>query len=238
MDAPSHVRRRPYGEVDSSQQTLRRCRLPRVVQGMKRLGLLLLLGLAACDGVFSDPDHIQNGPMIDSNVVFTTSQKYRGGLLGGVEGADAICAEHAFEAGLDGEFKAWLSQLDNSAADRLTHSFRPYVLVDGTEVAESWSALLQFDLQHAIDLDEYGADLTTDGNFGNAVWTATRIDGQSLPWTPGGTPTSNPRLDCTLWSSIDGGVGMLGSWSATDTFWTSGSGISCTETARLYCFQQ
>lgn len=208
---------------------------------MKRLrrGLLPLLGLVACDGVFSDPHATQDAPSIDGQIVFTTSQQYRGGLLGGVEGADAICAEHASEAGLSGEFKAWLSQLGTSAADRLTHSARPYVLVDGTQVAGSWDDLLHFDLLHAIDRDEHGAGLVPDGSFGAVVWTATRIDGQAVPWTPGGTTTENPRRDCTLWSSIDGGVGMLGSWSATGTQWTStSSGILCTETARLYCFQQ
>jgi hypothetical protein len=213
---------------------------------MKRLqcGLLLILGLAACEGVSSNPQPTQDAPpqdapQIDGQIVFTTSTQYRGALLGGVEGADAICAGHASEAGLAGEFKAWLSQLDTSAADRLTHSTKPYVLVDGTEVAGSWDDLVRFDLLHAIDLDEHGAALPPDGTFSNAVWTATRTDGQAIPWTPGGTPTENPRLDCTLWSSMDGGVGMLGSWSATDVTWTAtSSGILCGETARLYCFQQ
>jgi hypothetical protein len=213
---------------------------------MKRMrsGLLLLLGLAACDGVFSDPEMIhlgptQDAPAIDGSIVFTTSQKYRGGLLGGVEGADAICADHASEAGLTGEFKAWLSQVGSSAADRLTHSTKPYILVDGTKVADSWDDLLRFDLLHPIDVDENGAKLTPEGSWGAPVWSATRVDGQAVPWTEGGTPTSNPRLDCTLWSSLDGGVGLLGSWSATDIFWTNTSGgILCNETARLYCFEQ
>lgn len=211
---------------------------------MKRMrcGLLLLLGLFGCDGVFRDPDMIhlgppQDAPVIDGQTVFTTSKQYRGGLLGGVEGADAICMELASQAGLAGEFKAWLSQLDTSAADRLTHSTKPYILVDGTKVADSWNALLQFDLQHAIDRDEFGATLALDGT--DAVWTSTRIDGQAFPWTPGGTPTENPRLDCTSWSSLDGGVGMLGSWTATEAAWTAtSSGIPCSESARLYCFEQ
>ena len=212
---------------------------------MKRLlrGLLPLLGLAACEGVFTDV-HVrgappQDAPPIAGKIVFTTSTQYRGGLLGGVEGADAICAEHASEAGLPGEFKAWLSQVGSSAADRLTHSTKPYVLVGGAKIADSWNDLLRFDLLHPIDRDEHGADLVPDTVRGDAVWTATRIDGQAYPWEPGGTPTSNPRKDCTLWSALDGGVGMLGSWSSTGTAWTStSSGMPCGETAPLYCFQQ
>ena len=206
---------------------------------MKRLhcGVVVILGLAACDGVWSDP-HTQGSQdaAVDGNIVFTTSKQYRGGLLGGVDGADAICADLASEAGLAGTFKAWLSQVDTSARDRLSHSTKPYVLANGTRVAGSWNELLQFDLEHAIDHDEYGATFS-DG--GLAVWTATRIDGESVPWTPGGTPTTNPRLDCTLWGSIDGGVGLIGSWRDTNTWWTAtSSGIGCTESARLYCFQQ
>ena len=210
---------------------------------MKRLrwGVLWILGLAACDGMFGDPHvtHPQDALQIDGKIVFTTSKQYRGGLIGGVEGADAICADHASEAGLAGEFKAWLSQVDSSAADRLTHSTKPYVLVNGTEVAGSWDDLLRSDLLHAIDRDEHGAALTSNGTAAAPVWTATRIDGRAVPWTPGGTTTENPRLDCTLWSSIDDGVGLLGAWSATNSAWTAtSSGILCSETARLYCFQQ
>jgi hypothetical protein len=187
--------------------------------------------------MYTDTDPPQQEPAIDGPIVFTTSERYRGGLLGGVGGADAICAQHASAAGLAGEFEAWLSQVGSSVADRMTHSSKPYVLVDGTQVAGSWDDLLRKDLDHAIDRDEHGAALAHDGS--ESVWSATRIDGQAMPWTPGGTPTDNPRLDCTLWGSIDDGVGMLGSWSATGAAWTAtSSGIPCSESARLYCFQQ
>lgn len=211
---------------------------------MKR-HLLIILGLTACDGVFSNPrkitpDATPDATLVDGSLVFTTSKKYRGGQLGGVEGADAICAGHASEAGLPGQFKAWISQNDNAAGTRLSHSTKPYVLVNRIDViADSYDDMLRFDLKHAIDHDEYGVALEPDGVFTHAVWTDTRIDAQPWPWTPGGTTTENPRLDCTLWNSLDGGVGLMGSWGSTDMTWTmTSSGASCTETARLYCFQQ
>lgn len=204
--------------------------------------LVPLASLAACSGVFTDPqghtgDVDAASPTLpNGTLVFTTSKLFRGGLLDGVAGADATCASQAAAAGLPGEFKAWLSDIEHDAADRLTHSTKPYVLVNGTIIANSWVELLQFDLQHAIDRDEHGTELAMDIPY---VWTGTRIDGRAYPWTPGGTTTSNPRLDCTLWSSIDGGVGIVGLWSATNMTWTdTSSGHVCTESAHLYCFQQ
>ena len=209
---------------------------------MKRVhcALLFAVGLAACDGVFTNPHNAApDATPIDGKRVFTTSQAYRGGLLGGVDGADAICADHASQVGLTGTFKAWLSQVGTNAADRFAHATKPYVLVGDIVVAGSWDQLLQFDLLHAIDRDEHGAAVVAETSNGDAVWTATRIDGLAVPWEPGGTTTTNPRLDCTLWASIDGGVGMLGFWTAKDSAWTSTStGISCTESAHLYCFEQ
>jgi hypothetical protein len=209
---------------------------------MKRM--LVLVGLAACDGVFSLPNAQPTGPLPDARptvtgqLVFATSQRYRGCLLGGVEGADAMCAQHAASAGLPGEFKAWLSQVGSSAADRLTHSTTPYVLVDGTKVADSWEDLVRFDLLHAIDQDEHGSPLHFLDPVEAAVWTYTALDGMAYPWTPGGTMTDNPRWDCAAWSSIDS-WGEVGFWNETGTFWTaSNSAHLCSETKRLYCFQQ
>jgi hypothetical protein len=205
---------------------------------MKRVaGLIAILSLGACDAYFATEQVNPDAAPIEGPIVFTTSKQYRGAFLSGVEGADALCAEHASAAGLSGEFKAWLSQLGTSAADRLTHSTRAYFLVDGTRVAASWDDLIRTDLLHAIDLDEHGVRLTPE--LGADVWTATMVDGREVPWEPGGTPTQNPRLDCALWSTLDEGVGLLGLWNATNYFWTAtSSGKFCGESARLYCFQQ
>ncbi len=229
--------------MNRSRNSLRGSCVARVVQGMKQRhgGLLLILALAACDGVFFDPHTTPDAlSPIDGKIVFTSSKRYRGGLLDGVQGADSICANLASTAGLTGDFKAWISQLGWSAADRLGHSPKPYILVDRTTtVANSWVDLVGSDLLHAIDHDEYGVALVPDSPNAVSVWTATQTDGSESPWTPGGTPTENPRRDCTLWSSFDTAVGMLGIWTETDRSWTaSSSGILCTETAHLYCFQQ
>ncbi|RZV49199.1 MAG: hypothetical protein EX268_19345, partial [Deltaproteobacteria bacterium] len=62
--------------------------------------------------------------------------------LRGIDGADAICAAQALAAGLEGEFKAWLSTIASPVADRVAQGSGPYVLVDGTRVADDWSDLV------------------------------------------------------------------------------------------------
>lgn len=52
--------------------------------------------------------------------------------LGGVGGADAICAAEAAAAGLEGTFLAWLSDATHSPKDRPPQSTGPYVLPDDT----------------------------------------------------------------------------------------------------------
>src|ERR1041384_401831 len=98
----------------------------------RRLALLSIAAAAACTGVYSEPSTPTPGPNPgptepppDGKLVFTTSKLYQGGYLGGVPGADAICRQHAADAGLPGKYKAWLSAFDNSVAARFTHSTKP-----------------------------------------------------------------------------------------------------------------
>lgn len=62
--------------------------------------------------------------------------------LGGIAGADALCAAQAMAGGLDGEFKAWLSTVSSPVSDRVTHASGPYVLVNGTRIADDWDDLV------------------------------------------------------------------------------------------------
>ena len=87
--------------------------------------------------------------------------------MGGIAGADAICASEADTAGLDGEFKAWLSTLSSAAADRLAQSSVPYVLVNRTRVADNWDDLTDGSIQAPINRDASGQIL------GGDVWTGT-----------------------------------------------------------------
>ena len=127
-----------------------------------------------------------------SKVVFASSGTYTGDL-GGIAGADATCGLLAFNVGLSGSFKAWLGGDDfDTGANPLrtfTNPLGPYVLVDGTQVAQSFTHLITGQLDSFIDLDEDGAPADD-----SSVWTGVLPDGR-----PNGS-------DCSDWTTADEGA--------------------------------
>lgn len=140
----------------------------------------------------------------------------------GVAGADAVCASEALAAGLGGTFKAWLSVAGNGPATRFTQAAGPYVMVGGTQIASSWSDLVDGTLAHGIDRNAHGSFVgTTD------VWTGT---------TTAGAPTTP---NCSSFTSGSGAVsGWCGRTTATNTGWTQFLTPSCDTPLHLYCFEQ
>jgi hypothetical protein len=171
-------------------------------------------------------------------VVFVSSALYDGNL-GGLSGADSKCQGLASAAGLAGTYKAWLSDSTTAAASRLTHATTPYVLADGTVVAQGWSQLVGGgDLLHAVTETESGGPAPV-GSFQCSpgeptVWTNTDPYGKRL--------TAN----CSDWTSNTVAPGFVGvANTALSPWWTedceSGPGlaqVTCADTAAIYCIQQ
>jgi hypothetical protein len=157
---------------------------------------------------------------VESRVVFVTPTLHNANI-GGLDGADQICASHAGAAGLEGEFKAWLSVATLSAAERLTHSNVPYVLVDGTTVANDWDDLVDRSLAAPINLDAEGVPR------GGDTWTGTLAIGDA--YTVG---------DCAAFTSNSGGNALCGSSGSTNAAWSQSATPSCSTALRLYCFEQ
>jgi hypothetical protein len=157
-------------------------------------------------------------------IVFLSSEEYTGNL-GGLEGADQICTDLALEAGLVGNFKAWLARgTDENPASRFVRSAEPYVLVDGTQIALDWDDLTDGEILAPINVDENGAHHSLD-----LVWTSAAADG-----------TSSGYQDCSGWTieqplPDSGGLGLN---TETDFHWTEQVGRACDETYALYCFEQ
>ena len=164
-----------------------------------------------------------------AKVIFASSDDTFTGNLGGVAGADATCNTLAANAGLSGNFKAWLGTFGSSPLSHFTHTSVPYVLTDGTQVARDFFQLISGVLENHIDLDENGDP--ADGDF---VWTGVEHDGRVNPsnetclsWTIGNTSESG-RFGRT------GDVGsqfLPGEW----TFIGNGP---CNLLRRIYCFEQ
>lgn len=103
------------------------------------------------------------------------SRMYSPGTFG-IDGADAICNQEAQEARLPWKksFHAWISDGVTSPSSRFNKDGR-FVLSSGTVIAESWDDLTDGTIQHPID------ETLFEGIKGDAVWTATKIDGTSHP---------------------------------------------------------
>jgi len=148
------------------------------------------------------------------------------GAFGGVSGADQLCAAAASSAALPGNYKAWISDALSSPANRFSRG-GPYILRDGTIIAQDWTELTSGHLRHPINLDATGR--LNAGDQYRYVWTNTAIDGTSF----GGS-------DCLDWSSSTG-TGTLGDAFSVTAEWTVSPNPAfpaCNYGHSLYCFQQ
>jgi len=141
--------------------------------------------------------------------------------LGGLDGADQLCVTQASDAGLEGDFKAWLSTRSLSVVDRLIHADGPYVLVDGTLVANDWDDLVDGSIQAPINLDANG-ELR-----GGDTWTGTLATGASY--------TTD---DCAGFTSGSDGTALCGTSASTSATWTQNITPVCSTGLRLYCIEQ
>lgn len=159
--------------------------------------------------------------------VFVTSGTYQG-IFGGWSAANSICQSLANTASLTGTFYAWLSDETYSPAGTFSRSTVPYVLVDGTAVANSWNDLMTGNLLHAINEDERG------NVRGDYAWTNANAIGGRISTLMTQTCGSGGRE----WVTNFGINGWAGSVNAMDSTWTAVSIVPCANAVRLYCFQQ
>jgi hypothetical protein len=176
--------------------------------------------------------------------VFVTSQVFSGGSLGGISGADTICQSLAQAAGLTGpglmtKYIAWLSDSTDSPANRFPKNAGPYRLVDGTDIANSWTELSQEGIvTSGISMTELrtmpGSGTSACGP--TAVWTDTKSDGA----------LNDVLYSCDDWSNPMGTGAALGlAGLGGDVGWTDACMLTsamtpapCAQLAALYCFEQ
>jgi hypothetical protein len=169
----------------------------------------------------------------NSKTVFVTSTMYKGGELGGLAGADAKCQARAVAAGLTGTYRAWLSDFTGSPSTRFPQDVGPYVLVNGSIVANNWPQLTSGSLRHALDITELGGAppmTTTVICDGPLVWSDTDASGN----------LESSSTTCGDWSDVNGQTAAWGLATAQDvwTSYCSGGDHACSTAAPLYCFQQ
>jgi len=185
--------------------------------------------------VYAD-DNLPPPPFCSKKIIFLSSQQFTTNL-GGLAGADLKCQNAAESAGLNGIYKAWLSDSNISAKDRLTHSPAPYIRTDGVIVANNWFDLTDGWLKDPILCDEYKqCNFIDEITTVIEVFTSTEITGG----TRGASYTSANY--CLDWTS-DSNIPNYGPGNALsiDKYWTKAvSSGSCKNypVGRLYCVQQ
>ena len=161
------------------------------------------------------------------NRVFVTST-LQNGSLGGLAGADFICAVRASAASLPGTYVAWLSSASVTAASRLG-SAQGFVRIDGKPFANTVSDIVANRIFNPLRISETNADVSSGvvaSSSALTVWTGTNKDGTS------GTAT------CVDWASAAAAdSGLSGRLTAGPASWTARSNAGCDTARRLYCFQ-
>lgn len=157
--------------------------------------------------------------------VFVSSELYFGSLIGGLTGADKNCQALAMQAGLMGNFQAWLSDSTTGPSNRFDTTFTGvYELVNGgSTVAIGWTGLTTMDLIHAIDTTEKNDVINVAKT---PVWSNS---------APSGDPLG--KGSCGDWSNgdLEGAYGII---SSTSPAWTDNNKtVGCTFQARIYCFE-
>jgi hypothetical protein len=160
------------------------------------------------------------------NRVFVTST-LQDGNLGGLVGADGICATQATAAGLAGTYVAWLSTGATGAATRLG-SARGFVRPDGKPFANTVTDILANKIFYPLRIDENGVDVTSNAQPSAntvTVWTGTTKDG-----------VVSAGQTCSDWT-VTANSGLTGRAAAGPASWTARTNSTCGTIRRLYCFQ-
>lgn len=164
----------------------------------------------------------------NEKTVFVTSVSFKSNL-GGLTGADEKCqAEAGAPASIvpSGNYMAWLSDGTNSPDTRFTRSSHPYVLPDGTLIADDYKDLTDGDIQNFINIDSTGKKVGQK-NF----WSSTDSDGTS----------EQEFVTCKgwTWTKASGySHSMLGITNKKSTLWSTYAREKCGKPYRLVCFQQ
>lgn len=158
------------------------------------------------------------GPGRQPNIVFVTSQGAPKGV-NVVEDADLLCNALAQDAGLPGEYVAWLSTSKLAAIDRLAGA-RGWVRPDGRPFADRPADILEGRIFYPPVLDELGQEVRN-----RRALTGTSEEGDA-----GST--------CEDWTTVEEASATAGEPGATFSAWSTNNTEDCIENQSMgvYCF--
>jgi hypothetical protein len=156
------------------------------------------------------------------NYAFVTSQKYAPRFQP-LEAADQDCNAAAAEAGLPGEYRAWLSTAASYARERLSGG-RGWMRPDGAPFADTIDDIAAGRILTPLLLDEFGQEVIP-ATAGDAVATGTNPFG-----------LLDPGSNCHDFANDQAGNLTAGYTIATRDLWTAATSVPCGIPMRLYCF--
>ncbi len=203
--------------------------------GLVVAGVICIAGLTACGGDDGpDCDCAAAGCFADMtpDPLFVRDKAIPADI-GGAAAADSLCAQQARAAMLPGVYSAWLSDASSSPYQRFSKSTVPYVLADGTMLADDWDALTREGPAAVIDVNAKGQKVAAED--GAIVWTGTGVDGRADDYNGASNFCSgwsrNVLEDSTL-------VGYLTRRTKSSDWSRVVPTVSCTGAGFLYCVQQ
>lgn len=144
-------------------------------------------------------------------VVFVTSTDLKGDF-GGRAAGSTECNKVAADAGLGGNYVAWIGATGSFTFSSPT----AYYNTHGEIVSAQWPP--QGDLLHAIQFDE-------------------RRNVGGTPWSNLTTAPALSTPSCDEWMNGSTGQGRVGDHEAVDSTWTMGGLRNCFESHRIYCVE-
>lgn len=166
-----------------------------------------------------------DGIALNQHRIFVTSTSTNGNM-GGLSGADTICATRATSVGLVRTYKAFLGDSSNSIKSRfnlsgavlnVNSSDEKITIVDlGVNLFDADST----NLENNIEFDENGDSVT------QSVWTGSDSEGEI-----------STSQHCSDWSSNSAGSnGSIGDNTRTTGFWLEDPPTqACNQNFRIYC---
>ncbi len=189
----------------------------------------VLAGTAPCDDgesctfELSETTQLRANFVPIHNVAFRTGESYLPSQIGGLAGADELCAAEALAHAIPGEsWVAWLSTSTVDARDRFAGA-RGWIRLDTRPVVDQITSAAEPELINPIVL------ATTPGPLWAAVYTGTRPDG-----TLGSETVSVQPENCADWSA-DIGTATVGLATAVGSVWTDSYVVECEFPLPLYC---
>lgn len=140
----------------------------------------------------------------------------------GADAADRLCNVAAMNASLPGTFKAWVSGGPGISPSSRLNDSSPWIL-NGTSFTV-FSSKISLSGTPAAPINRNQMGFLVSGS--TAVWT-------------GASTGISAGVNCTTWSTNNVmGTGLQGSTSTVIQWTSTGTPVTCDNTARLYCFEQ